>query len=176
MIAFKIQVITVIAVIIVNVSIVNGWFERSNYRVDLESNAVFPLKSLPYQRGSSTRVVFVGQSGANLTLICNINFSKGCRRCDFFGDTTITRRGSCCDDYFYVGYNLDPNIQGAERFCGVKTIQKNSRQTSGRPVLVIATSATRNGRYGKYKCYISSTGNSSTTSSTAASTAASTTP
>lgn len=136
MIKIKLQVIVVITVIILNLLIVECWFERSNYRVDLESNTVFPLKSLPHQRGTSTRVLFVGKQNNSLSLICNINFSKGCSRNSIFG-RSITRRGQCCDDFFYVGFNRDPNIRGAERFCGKKTIRKNSRKTTGRPVLVV---------------------------------------
>lgn len=136
MITIKLQVIVVITVIILNLLIVECWFERSNYRVDLESNTVFPLKSLPHQRGTSTRVLFVGPQNNSLSLICNINFSKGCSRNGIFG-REITRRNQCCDDYFYVGFNRDPNIRGAERFCGKKTIRKNSRKTNGRPVLVV---------------------------------------
>lgn len=130
------KVTLVVIISILNVLSVKSLFERANTRIDLQSNAVFPLESLPHRRGSSTRVAFVGQKGDRLSLVCNINFSMGCRRSSFL-DTTVFRRGQCCDDYFYVGFNLQPNIQGAQYFCGQKTIRKNSRQTSGRPVLVI---------------------------------------
>lgn len=132
MIALKIQVIVAVTIINLNLSIVECWFERSNYRVDLESNTVFPLRSLPYQAGTSTRVAFVGQRGDRLSLVCNINFSRGCGR-----RNSASRRRRCCDDFFYVGLNLNPNIRGAERWCGRQTIRKNSRPTTGRPVLVI---------------------------------------
>lgn len=138
MFAYKIHAIVAVTLTLLNLLIVEAWFERSNYRVDLESNAVFPLKSLPYQRGTSTRVVFVGPAGSRMSLVCNINFSKGCRRSDWFGSSTISRRRQCCDDYFYVGFNLNRNIRGAERFCGKRNIRKNTQRGANRqPVIVV---------------------------------------
>lgn len=98
-------------------------FERENRSVNLRSNQVYALKSLPFRRNTSTRVAFVGQQGDRLSLICNINYSQRNRR--------------CIDDYFYVGYDLNPQIRGAEYYCGRKTIKKKSRSTSRRPVLVV---------------------------------------
>lgn len=105
-------------------------FGYGNNRVELESNVVYPLESLPYKRRTSTRVEIIGKKGDSLSLVCNINFSRTCR------DGRRMRDG-CCADYFYVGYNLDENIQRAERFCGEREIKRNSRKTSGRPVLVV---------------------------------------
>lgn len=148
MITPKIQVIAVVTVLILNMWIVYGqsgkFFPTSNYRVDLQKNTVFPLKSVPYQRGigrrlATTRVAFIGQRGQRLSLKCNINFSKGCRRSDC--GPIITRPGKCCDDFFYVGFNLNPRIQGARRFCGRRTIRQVSQPAQntadGRPVLII---------------------------------------
>lgn len=141
------QVIAVITIIILNLSIANGWFERSNNQVDLQPNAVFPIKSPRYQRDTSTRIAFVGPVGAKLSLTCNINYSKGCRRGTIYS-TQTTRRGQCCDDFFYVGFDLDPNIRGALRYCGRwdeytrrGPIRATSRPTSGQPVLVIGMSS-----------------------------------
>lgn len=141
----KINSVLAVFMVILNSIIVQGLFELENRRIDLQSNARFPLASLRHRRGESTRVAFVGQRGDRLSLVCNINFSTDCRRPSFF-HTIKTRRGRCCDDYFYVGFNLDPDIRGAEYFCGQKTIRKNSRNTSGRPVLVV-------GKFMPYNCY-----------------------
>lgn len=140
MLLLNIQLFAVVTVIFLNLSVANGWFERSNYQVDLQPNAIFPLESLLHRRDSSYRVAFVGPVGTNLFMICHINYSRGCLR-----GRRITRRGRCCDDFFYVGYDLHPNIRGAIRYCGIwdetrrekKPIIATSRPTIGQPVLVV---------------------------------------
>lgn len=138
MIISKEQVILAGMFVLISIKCVESLFERQNKRIDLQTNVTFPLKSLKYQRDSSTRVVFVGQPGDRLALDCNINFSK-CRRRG--GRNRGCRPGGCSDDYFYVGYDTNSRIRGAEYYCGKKTIRKKSRLTTnrrdGRPVLVV---------------------------------------
>lgn len=120
---FKFRSFVFVIVIVLCPSFVISLFERENRRVELKSNQIYPLASLPYRRDTSTRIVFIGQQGERLSLTCNIRYSQ--------------RNNRCSDDYFYVGYDMNPLIRGAEYYCGQRSIKKNARPTSSRPVLVI---------------------------------------
>lgn len=110
-------------VVILCPSFVIGLFERMNRRIDLRTNQVYRFQALPYVRGASTRLAFVGQPGDYLYIVCNIVYSQ--------------KNGKCSDDYFYIAYDLDPKIRNSEFYCGHRQISKVSRQTSGAPVLVV---------------------------------------
>lgn len=126
---------------------VHGLFEYGNFRVDVKANGIYRFKSLPWRRATTTRVLVVGEVGQRLYLSCEIAYKAG-------------RNNQCSNDYFYVVYNKDAQIRGAEYYCGrSKSIKKQSKTTTKRPVIGVATSATsassRN-RYGKYKCIVRS--------------------
>lgn len=101
----------------------NGLFERQDDIINLAANSEQTIRSIGYRKRSSTRVTVFGEVGQTISLICRISFSQ--------------RSRGCSDDYFYVGYNLNPRIQGARYYCGQRALRKSSRPTTGVPVLVI---------------------------------------
>lgn len=101
----------------------DGLFERQDDIINLAANSERTIKSIGYRKRSSTRVTVFGEVGQTISLICRISFSR--------------RSRGCSDDYFYIGYNLNPTIRGARYYCGQRTLRKSSRPTSGVPVLVV---------------------------------------
>lgn len=108
-------------VVILCPSDVFGLFERMNRQIDLKTNQMYRFQALPYVRGASTRLIFVGQTGDYLYLVCNIVFSQ--------------KNGKCSDDYFYVAYDKDPKLRNSEYYCGHRQVIKTSKYTTGAPVL-----------------------------------------
>lgn len=137
MIFFKVEYVFIFAISFLKPLIVNGLFEQGDKTLSVFPNSSFPLVNFPYRKRtkSSTRVVLVGQPGERLQLVCDIRFSRRCSKSN--RRRRSSRRCQCSDDYFYIGFDLDPQIRGARYYCGKRTIRKSSRLTSGQPVLVV---------------------------------------
>lgn len=127
----------IILLVIAIVPIISGLFERRDKTINVKAGATkedhYPTARLKYKKNSSTRTTFVGEVGQRLELKCRIRFSRS-------SDTSIwgSRSGKqCSDDYFYIGYNRNRNIQGAKYYCGTKTLEKKSKVTTGKPVIVV---------------------------------------
>lgn len=107
-----------------------GLFERQDDIINLAANSEQTIESIGYRKKSSARVTVLGEVGQTISLVCRISFSR--------------RSRGCSDDYFYIGYNLNPTIRGARYYCGQRTLRKSSRPTSGVPVLVIGNMSKNN--------------------------------
>lgn len=115
--------LTVVTILLL-LPLISGLFERQDVTLNIAAGSQRNVKSISYRKRSSTRVTLLGQIGERLSLTCRIRFSR-------------LRGYGCSDDYFYIGYDRNSKIKGAQYYCGRRTISVNSLPTTGAPVIVI---------------------------------------